>query len=133
MAFNFCKPFSHAAQLLRTSATWRCSAIPPVTPKSQRMPILAEAHPLPNNTERYFLTIRSLHTNANIQDAQPKTDENLPKRKRKDKNSLRRVAVEAQRSQEINLFEKSITAINQPTTKVKHLRKFYIGQTLLNS
>lgn len=123
MAFSFGKHFSHGLQLLRFSPSWRCSAIsipiPSATCTSQRTPRLAEAHPLPNKTQLYCLAIRSLHTNPNTQDVQPKTDENPPKRKRKDKNPLRRVAVEAQRSQEITLFEKSITAVNQPTTKVK--------------
>ena len=124
MALNFCKQFSHDLQLLRFSPNWRCSSIaipiPSALYRSHTIPRLADAHVLADKTQLHFLAIRALHTNANPQDVQPKTGETLQKRKRKGKNSLRQVAVEAQRSQESALFEKSTTAFNQPTTKVSY-------------
>lgn len=125
MAFNFCQQFSHGLQLLRLSPSWRCSStsipihIPSATYRSQTIPRLADAHSFPDKAQLCFQAIRRLHTNSNIQDAPPKTGEILQNRKRKGKNALRRVAVEAQRSQEIIHFEKSTTAVNQPTTKVR--------------
>jgi hypothetical protein len=65
------------------------------------------------------LAIRPLNLNAAPSDAQPKTGEKTQKRKRKGKNSLRRVAVEAQRSQETDRLEKALVAETQPITKVK--------------
>lgn len=124
MALNFCQQFSHSLQLLRLSPGWRCSStsipISSVTYRSQTIPRLVDAHPFPEKTPLHFLAIRKLHTNSNLQDAPPKTSEILQNRKRKGKNALRRVAAEAQRSQEITHLEKSITAANQASTKVRN-------------
>ena len=137
MAFNFCQQFSHGLQLLRLSPSWRCSStsipIPSATYRSQTVPRLSDAHPFPENNPFHFLAIRRLHANSNIQDASPKTGEMLQNRKRKGKNALRRVAVEAQRSQEIIHLEKSVTTANQPTTKVRNSRKLHIRSSPLIS
>lgn len=137
MAFSFCQQFSHGLQLLRLSPGWRCSStsipIPSATYRSQTVPKLSNAHLFPEKIPFHFLAIRRLHSNSNIQDAPPKTGEMLPNRKRKGKNALRRVAVEAQRSQEITRLEKSVAAANQPTTKVRNSRNFYNGSSLLIS
>lgn len=113
MTISFCKPLSQVGQLLRSSPGWRCSYI-----SSQGIPPLTGTYSLLANHDFHILALRRLHTNANLQDALPKPGENPQKRKRKGKTSLRRVAVEAQRSQETNVSEKSIASANQPITKV---------------
>ena len=61
------------------------------------------------NTSPSASTSRQAHTNSKLQESQPKINDQKTShgKKRKDKNSLRRVAVEAQRSRDSKHLEKS--------------------------
>ncbi len=119
MTFSFCRPFSQAAQRLQLSPGWRCSYISSTSWRTAPIPRIAATHPPTKNKGGYYLAICRLHVNAAPNDAQPKTGDKTQKRKRKGKNSLRRVAVEAQRSQETDRVENAVVAETQPITKVK--------------